>query len=595
MKILGINTFFHDSSAAIVVNGKLLASADEERFNREKHSTAFPTQAIRSCLSQVGLRPSDLDGIAFSRDPRARFREKASFFLKNFPRSLPMLSGRFRNWSKIYSLDEQLEQALGEPYSGKIHRVRHHLAHAASAYFCSPFDSAAVLSIDGGGDFASTLLAKGEGNELHSLQEVGYPDSLGMIYTLVTLHIGFGAGDEGKTMGLAPYGEPEFLDRFREIIQVTKDGLFRIDPSYFRYQLRGADYFTPANVDVRQLVSGKFLEAFGPPRKSDEPLTQHHQNLARSLQERLEEVVFEILNTLHQKTGSRRLCLAGGVALNSVLNGKILEKTPFEELFVQPAAGDGGTAIGAALSVGSTSRGFQRHAIDNAYFGPGFLDRDVAASLGEVSDGSLHVIRSDRPSKEAAQLLSEGLILGWFQGRMEIGPRALGNRSILANPAVRNMKEILNARVKFREGFRPFAPSAPWESAKDFFEVERETPFMLEVCKVKPQARALLPAITHVDGSARLQTVRSHQNEIYHSLLVELGRKTGIPVALNTSFNVKGEPIVCTPTDALRCFRGTNIDALVMGSHVILKKETVEKRRQNGEQPSVVAKNPVSA
>jgi carbamoyltransferase len=578
MITLGLNAFHGDASAALLVDGELVAAVEEERLSRVKHCAGFPEQAARRCLEMAAVPPDAVDHVAISRDPSANVLRK---LLHLFTGSAPMgmLASRLANAGKVRSVDDQLAAALGVPrLRARHHAVEHHRAHLASAFFCSPFDEAAVLSVDAFGDFVSTMWAHGRGGRFDVLGEIGYPHSLGIVYTAVTQWLGFEKyGDEGKVMGLAPYGRPRHLEALRQACHVTDDGGFELDVSWFTHATSGASMTWDAGTpSVERLWSERFVDAFGPQRAPGAPLTEHHHDVAASLQALTEEVVLHLARALHRRTGSPRLCLAGGVALNSVANGKLRAETPFREIFVQPAAGDNGTSLGAALFVEQMVLGRpRRFVMEHAYTGPAFDAAACERALAAAALGaSVEVTRVDEQAalvEHTAAALTDGAVVGWFQGRMEFGPRALGNRSVLCDPRRAEMKDVLNRRIKHREPFRPFAPAILAERTEAWFLDAQPSPTMLMVLPVRPERRAEVPAIVHVDGSGRLQTVERAHNPLFYSLIEAFERRTGVPIVLNTSFN-ENEPIVCTPDEAVACFTRTAIDLLVLGPFLVRRR-----------------------
>ncbi|MFS4417352.1 carbamoyltransferase [Maribacter sp. 2307ULW6-5] len=561
MVILGLNYYFHDSSACLVVDGKLVVALEEERLNRDKHTSQFPQMAIERCLEIAGLERHQINHIAVSINPTADWGKKVGH-LWNKPKSWLAYSGhhvvnayakqrRFWMWYKRF-----WKKANGP----KVHFINHHLTHVAGSFFVSPYEKAALLGIDGSGEWATTWLGSGNGIEIEKFKEVYFPNSFGSFYETATQFCGFKPNyDEGKTMGLAPMGNPErFKKEVSKLIKVTESGDVKVDLDYFNYQHL-----------IRNTYSPKFVEVFGAPRAPGDDFESHHMDVAAAFQRVLEDRVLEICDILHRRTGAEYLVIAGGVSLNSVMNGRIVRESPFKDVYVMPAAGDNGTAIGAAYYLYNgmlkNPRVYQH---DDPYLGTEYGNEEI---LQAIKGAKLRATYVEDICGTAAKLLKEGRIIGWFQGKMEIGPRALGNRSILANPAFPNMKDKINAEVKFREAYRPFAPSATVESYKDYFDLEVEAPFMLKVCNVLPDKQNEVPAITHVDGSARLQTVRKELNPRYHELISKLGGLTGVPVVLNTSFNIQGEPVVESPVQALRCFYSTGLDALCIGNYVLTK------------------------
>ena len=579
MIILGINAYHANSSAAIVADGQLLAAVEEERLNRVKYAAGLPARAIQYCLGHAGVKLSEVDHIAIPRNPWARLGTKLRFATR-----MPKFAiDRARVMKRFAGIQEDLAatfEVSPDTIRAKFHRIEHHRAHLASAFYASPFERAAILSADGLGDFASSMWALGEGPEMKHLGEVTFPHSLGMYYTALTQYVGFWKfGDEFKVMGLAAYGQPEFLDEFRRIVYADGPLSFRLGLEYFNHQRQGADMTwrdaeqTPV---LGRLFSTYLEERLGPARQADEPLEQRHRNIAASMQAALEEVLIAHWSELSRKTGEKSLCLAGGVAFNCVANGKIFGHSPFERVYVQPAAGDAGLAVGAALAVNHQVLGRPRaFVMDHAGWGPQFSTEEIRLALEPIR-GAGDEIQIDQFDEETlvrttARHISEGKIVGWFQGRAEWGPRALGQRSILADPRRPEMKEILNRRIKHREIFRPFAPSILEEASGEFFEKAHPSPFMTFAYNVRQEKRGVIPAPTHVDGTARLQTVSRTANPLYWKLIRAFGDLTGVPVVLNTSFN-DNEPIVCRPEEALDCFRRTQLDVLVMGNFILEKK-----------------------
>ena len=580
MNILGINAWHGDAAACLVRDGELVAAVAEERFARLRHCAGFPERAIRYCLRQGGIGPTELDHVAVSRDPSAHMHKKLMAALARLPAAFS-LKDRLQNVGKLRDVRGTLAAALDvapAELRACFHNVEHHQAHMASAFFVSPFEQAALLSVDGFGDFVSTMIGRGDGNRLEVLDWVEYPHSLGILYTATSQYLGFRKyGDEGKVMGLAPYGEPRCLDQFRKILRLTDAGKFELDLDYFTHHRHGVEMSWEAGTPtIGAIFSARYVDAFGPARFPDAELTSHHQDVAASLQARLEEALFHVLGDLHRRLclpgGCRReipLCLAGGVALNCTANGKIREQTPFREVFIQPAAGDDGTAIGAASFVYHQVSGRPRSFVmRHAGTGPAFDDGQIQAALEERGLRYRACGSAEEAAGAAAALIAGGGVVGWFQGAMEYGPRALGHRSIVADPRCAAMKEILNARIKHREGFRPFAPSVLAERLDDWFEDAHPSPFMQMAVRIRPERRRQIPAVTHVDGTGRVQTVDRDTRPLFWRLIREFEALTGVPVLLNTSFN-ENEPIVCTPDDAIDCYRKTAMDALVMGRFVV--------------------------
>jgi carbamoyltransferase len=570
VNVLGINAYHGDASAALFIDGGLLAAVEEERFTRVKHDTSFPHRSIRFCLEQAGLRPEDIDHFALSRNPKANLGKRAIHAFKDRA-GRQVATRRVGNLRKILNAKQTLADGLGVPadrLKAKPHFVEHHLAHIASSYYVSPFDRAAVLSIDGFGDMISAMWGVGEGGKLRILGEIAFPHSLGVYYTAVTQYLGFpNYGDEYKVMGLASYGEPTYLDEFRRIVHSS--GLrYDLNLEAFRHHTDGAAMTWDGGSPELPPLWGPGMESLlGPARAVDMPIEDRHKNIAATLQRRLEEVVLGMLRDLHAQTGVEALCMAGGVALNCVVNGKILDETPFQDLYIQPAAYDGGTSVGAAAYVQHHRLGVPRSFVmDHAYWGPDYDESEMRDALDRAGVRYEHM-SADRAIAAAAEALADGGIIGWYQGRVEFGPRALGNRSILADPRRHDMQDILNSRIKHREPFRPFAPAILEERTAEYFDKSYPSPFMLLTYNVLPSKRNEIPAPTHVDGTGRLQTVRRDQNESYYDLIQAFAARTGVPVLLNTSFN-ENEPICLTPEQAVQTFLRTKMDLLVLGSFV---------------------------
>jgi carbamoyltransferase len=581
MNILGINAYHANASAAIVCEGRLIAAVEEERFNRVKYAAGFPAQAIHYCLREAGLTLADIDHVGVPRNPYARLGTKIFYALR-----MPSFA---RERAKVLMKFTGVREALARAFdvdpakiTAQFHRIEHHQAHLASTFFVSPFERAAILSADGLGDFASTMWATGDGGRLRVEGSITFPHSMGLYYSAVTQYLGFVRfGDEYKVMGLAAYGQPEQLSTFREIVQFderSKENGFRLGLDYFIHHRTGPE-MSWAEADktptLGKLFSDEMPRRLGPARQPEEPVEQGHRNLASSLQARLEEVYLGMLKKLAESTRLKAVCLAGGVAFNCVANGKIFETTPFEKVYVQPAAGDAGLAVGAAFHIWHRILGKPRSFVmDHAYWGPGFSNAEIRkaidASRVAKSGYSVAELPEEEMIRRAAALVADGKILGWFQGRAEWGPRALGNRSIVADPRRPEMKEILNQRIKHRETFRPFAPSILAEATAEYFEKSDPSPFMTLAYPVRPEKRNKIPAPTHVDGTGRLQTVTREANPRYHALISAFRDLTGVPVVLNTSFN-DNEPIVCRPEEALDCFLRTQMDALALGDFLVTK------------------------
>jgi carbamoyltransferase len=571
MNILGINAFHGDASACLLQNGQLVVAVEEERFNRVKHWAGFPAESIRYCLKVGGIGAKDLHHIAVSFNPKANLNRKLLFTLKNRP-SLKSLLDRFNKQSKSVSFRQQLAQAIGcspEDIGAKIHNLEHHATHLASGFFVSPFEEAAILSIDGMGDFVSTLFAAGCDNQLKYFSRTYYPHSLGYLYNAITLYLGFPAyGDEYKVMGLAPYGEPEYLEAFRRIIYPTKDG-FELNLDYFIHHTHGiAMNWESGSPTVQPFHSCELEKLLGAMRLPQSELTKRHQNIAASLQAISEEIIFHLLRCLYQRYKSENLCLVGGVAMNSVANGKITLHTPFQNVYTPPGAADNGTCFGAAFYVWhQLLKQPRQFVLNHAYWGSEFSDEDCLLAL-QHHDLFPKKLDQNALLHHVVDALCAGKVVGWFQGKMEFGARALGNRSLLADPRRSDMRDIINLKIKFREKFRPFAPSILEEQVSEYFEVDAPVPFMEKVFKVRGDKRELIPAVTHVDGTGRLQSVSRKTNPLYWNLINTFAQRTGIPLILNTSLN-ENEPIVQTPTEAIRCFLRTQMDALVLGCYYV--------------------------
>jgi len=561
MIVLGLNYYFHDSSAALVVDGELIVALEEERFTRNKHTREFPENAIRECLRIGGITADQIDHVAVSIKPTHCWQKKVAYALKKPHKAAPFIKHELING---YFKQRRFKQWVSDTFTGTkkpdIAFIEHHMSHAAGSFFVSPYKDAAIMAIDGSGEWACAWLGHGEENKVTCFNESVFPNSLGSVYESVTEFCGFKPNyDEGKTMGLAPLGDASrFIEEARKTVHISENGQIEVDLSYFSYQYWGY-----------KRCAQKFYDVFGEPRAMDGEFETHHHDVAAAFQLLLEECALKMAAFLKQKTGATHLIIAGGVALNSVMNGRLLRDAGFEDVYIMPAAGDNGTSIGAAYTLLHQELNLPRTFVhDNPYVGNEYSDEEIETTLKKFK---LNYIQCADIAADTAELLENGRIGGWFQGRMEIGPRALGSRSIVANPAFPDMKDKINAEVKFREAYRPFAPSATVEAAKEFFDIEVEAPFMLKVCQVKQDKQSVIPSITHVDGSARLQTVRAESHPIYHSLISQLGTRTGVPVVLNTSFNIQGEPVCESPRDAIRCFYSTGLDFLAIGSFLIKK------------------------
>jgi carbamoyltransferase len=576
MLILGLNMFHADASAAILQDGEIVFAIAEERLNRKKHYGGFPTLAIKACLEAAGAKISDVDHVAVGQDSDANLAKKVQYALANPAKILNFIRMRQRK-EAMRDVRVLLAKEL-EVDSSQLrfqeHHLEHHIAHIASAYYCSPWEKAAGFSYDGSGDFVSTMMARCEGNDIEVLDRVFLPHSLGTFYTMICEFIGYKKyGDEGKVMGLAPYGKETYSDQIREIVNL-KNGNFQLDLSYFKPlgSNQGMEVLPDGTVRLARHFSERMQKLFGDPREPHTEILQRDMDLAFSMQQRFEEVFFHLLNELHKRVPISDLAMAGGCALNSVANGKLFHTSPFRRTWIQPAAGDEGLAIGAALhTYHSVLKQPRKPELKHSYLGPEFSDSRIEADLKKAG---LRYQRLDREPllDRVAEQVAAGNVVGWFQGRMEWGPRALGNRSIVAHPGLPNMKDVLNARIKHREWFRPFAPSILAEHQSEYFEHDHPSPFMLHVYKIRPEKRKELCAVNHVDDTGRLQTVARDENPLYYDLIKAFQRKTGIPVVLNTSFN-ENEPIVCAPEEAIDCFKRTKMDVLAIGPFLALKTE----------------------
>ena len=600
MYLLGISAFYHDSAACLLKNGEIIAAAQEERFTRKKHDARFPHHAIQYCLKEADISARQIDNVVFYEKPFVKFERLLETYLAFAPKGFKSFAKAMPLWikDKLFqksALIRELKSKLGENINWRERLLfsEHHLSHAASAYYPSPFESAAVLTLDGVGEWTTTSLAIGSGHNLRVVKEIHFPHSIGLLYSAFTYYTGFKVNSgEYKVMGLAPYGEPRYADLIKEkLITVADDGSFQLDMSYF-------DYATGLT-----MTNKKFHALFGgPPRTSETELTQREMDLAASVQKVTEDVVIDLARDIAKETGESNLCLAGGVALNCVANGILLREKIFNNIWIQPAAGDAGGALGAALSTWYIHHGNERtvskerDAMKGSYLGPEFSDTEIEAELNAC--GAVYEKRSENEIiDEVAETLSDEKAVGWMQGRMEFGPRALGGRSIIADPRSPKMQKQLNLKVKYRESFRPFAPSILREDVSEWFEHDTDSPYMLLVANVKEDKRLAMteeeealfgidklnvprssvPAITHIDNSARIQTVHDDTNPRYHAVISKFKEKTGCPIVVNTSFNIRGEPIICTPTDAFKCFMGTDLDVLVVGNYLLIK----EKQNKN--------------
>jgi len=574
--ILGISAFYHDSAAALVVDGEIVAAAQEERFSRIKHDAAFPQQAVEFCLAQASITPAQLDYVGFYEKPLRKFERLLESYLAFAPAGYRSFRQAIPQWIKQkLHLPRELSRGLDHRYAGRYVFTDHHQSHAASAFFPSPFDEAAILTIDGVGEWSTACIGVGRGNQVELTHEIRFPHSLGLLYSAFTYYLGFRVNSgEYKVMGLAPYGRPIYRDQIlTHLIDLKADGSFRLDMRYFNY------------CHGLTMTNKKFSALFGgPPRQGETPISQREMDLAASVQAVTEEVMLRMAVHAFRSTGLKNLVLAGGVALNCVGNGRILSSGPFDQLWIQPAAGDAGGALGAALMIwypllGNTRTSLSTDRQQGSFLGPKFSDDEIAVTLRRQQAKFTTYDSTPQLCDHVCELVAAEKVVGWFQGRMEFGPRALGARSIIGDARSERMQSLMNRKIKFRESFRPFAPVVPIEHASEYFQLkpETESPYMLLVARVaspgSSSADIPIPAVTHVDGSARIQTVDRQRNPLLHQLLSRLRDKTGCPVMINTSFNVRGEPIVCTPEDAYRCFMMTDMDALVLGKHLLLKDE----------------------
>jgi carbamoyltransferase len=596
MDILGISAFYHDSAAVLIRDGQIVAAAQEERFSRRKHDSAFPVQAVHYCLQEGGRRPEDLDYVVFYEKPLLKFERLLETYIAYAPRGFRQFLVGLPVWLKQkLHLPREMDTALDGAYRGRYVFTEHHESHAASAFFPSPFEEAAILTMDGVGEWATASFGIGRGNRIEVTHELRFPHSLGLLYSAFTYFTGFRVNSgEYKLMGLAPYGEPRYHDRIMsQLVDVKPDGSLRLNMDYFGY------------CHTLVMTNKRFEQLFeGPPRRPESPLTQREMDIAASIQAVTEDVMLRAVRHVHTQTGMTNLTLAGGVALNCVANGRILRETPVENVWIQPAAGDAGGALGAALFLWHQLLDHPRAANgqdrqQGSLLGPAYVEQSVRSFLDSV--GAAYHVFEDEPSltRAVADLLARGNVIGWFQGRMEFGPRALGNRSILGDARSETMQSTMNRKIKFRESFRPFAPCVLREDVGEYFEMrpDQDSPYMLLVAAVRQEKRvnsqhrtlqgldrlktrrSLIPAVTHVDYSARVQTVDPQRHPRLHRLMTAFKQQTGCPVIINTSFNIRGEPIVCSPQDAYRCFMATNMDVLVLGDHILYKHEQPEAKQ----------------
>jgi carbamoyltransferase len=580
--ILGINAYHGDSSACLVRDGVLVAAAEEERFRRLKHWAGFPAEAVRYCLDEAGIGLEGIDHVAINQSASANLWRKLAYMVRHRPDPSLVLD-RIRNKRERAGVATELNRAFpDQAMHAEVHQVEHHLAHLASAYLVSPFRDATVVSVDGFGDFASAAWGRGQDGRIAVEDKVYFPHSLGIFYQALTQYLGFpNYGDEYKVMGLAPYGKPRFLPEMRQIVLLREDGSFRLNLEFFRHHREKVAYeWENGEPTVGTLFSDTLADLLGPARRKGDELTQDHKDIARSIQAMYEEAFFHLLNRLHERHGGEHLALAGGCAMNSVANGKVYRNTPYKKVYVQSAAGDAGGAIGAAYAVAAKlgECGTRFH-MDHAYWGPAYGDDAIgellAARQADLTAQNCMIERitdEDRLCQRTAAAIAEGKVIGWFQGRMEWGPRALGNRSILGDPRRADMKDILNLKIKRRESFRPFAPSILREHTAEWFEQDDDVPFMMQVYPIRAEKQSAIPAVTHVDGSGRLQTVMTETNPRYHRLISAFAAVTGVPIVLNTSFN-ENEPVVCRPEEALDCFLRTRMDVLALGNWLIERRD----------------------
>jgi len=578
MNIIGINAFHADSSACLIIDGKLISAVEEERFNRIKHWAGFPVASIKYCLKEANFDLNDIDHICINIDPKANYFKKILFLLKYRP-SLKLVFNRLKKKKKYDNIRELINKEFdGSNFKGQINNVEHHYAHLSSAFHVSPFKESCILSVDGFGDFASTAWGYGKNNKIRIDNKIHFPHSLGIFYQALTQFLGFkNYGDEYKIMGLAPYGKPKYVEQLRKILLIKTNGNFELNLDYFKFHKENFNYrWENGKVEIEDLYTDKIKNLLGPERIQGEELTDFHKDLAHSTQKVYEEAFINILNNLYEKYQNDNLCIAGGCGMNSVANGKIKDNTKFNNIYIQPAAGDAGGAIGAAFAthykISNKKRTFQ---MNHAYWGTSF-DNDqifdcVKKNKKKIEDQKCtfkYISDNNELNKIVAKDISEGKVIGWFQGKMEWGPRALGNRSILGDPRRSDMKDILNLKIKRRESFRPFAPSILREHVSKWFKNDDEVPFMMKVYQIKEDKRKDIPAVTHVDGSGRLQTVYQETNKKYYDLINEFYKITNVPIVLNTSFN-ENEPIVSKPEEALDCFLRTKMDTLVMENYII--------------------------
>ena len=563
--ILGVSCHYHDAAACVVKDGKVIAAAEEERFTRKKHDHSFPENAIRYCLKETGITGQQLDYVGFYEKPVLKFTRMLETHIDTFPKSIVQFTRAVPTWlTEKLRIPSLIKSKTG--YKGDIIFIKHHMSHAASAFLPSPFEEAAIITWDAVGEWTTATYGVGKGNKLKLMKELHFPNSIGMLYSTVTAFLGFKINsDEYKVMGLASYGKPKHYDKLKKLITQLEDGSIKLNMDYFDYE------------HSFRMYSKRFIKEFGKPRKPETEIKKYHTDLAASLQKLTEDMMLKIAKHVKKETKQRALCMAGGVALNVVANKRILEESGFEKLWVQPAASDAGGALGVAMYIYNSMLSNKRsYAMTNAYLGPSYTSEEIRMFIQENSIPHRECKDEEELLQETAKLINENNIIGWFQGRMEYGPRALGNRSILANALNAEMKDILNNKVKHREDFRPFAPVTTEDEAKNYFKIRQSDPFMVLLVDVKESKKETIPAVTHIDGTARLQTITKKDNPRLYLLIKTFKKLSGVPVLINTSFNVRGEPIVCTLHDAYKCFTNTGIDYLVMDRFIVAKKDIKE-------------------
>ncbi len=565
MNVLGISCYYHDAGAALVCDGQLVAAAEEERFNRKKHFNGFPEEAIAFCLRKAGITIDEVDHIGFYEKPLVKFNRILETILAYWPRSYGPWIKSMPLWlTQRLRIGAEIQQKLGTDKD--ILYCQHHMSHAASAFLVSPFEEAAIITADGVGEWTTTAWGVGRGCDIEFRKELRFPHSVGLLFSAITAYLGFRVNDaEWKVMGLAPYGEPRYVDHFHKVVDIKDDGSIRLNLRYFAY-----------GYTTEKTINANWERLFGQPqRRSESELTDFHRDIARSGQQIVEEIMVKMATHVHRETGLDNLCLAGGVGLNCVANWRMLQESGFKNIYIQPAAGDSGGALGTAFYIyNSVLKNPRTFRMEHAFWGPSFTDDEIRTALDRAGAAYETVSSEEDLVQRAASMIADGQVVAWFQGRLEFGPRALGARSLLADPRNSRMKDVINAKVKFREAFRPFAPAILKEYAHEYFDMPAgmDAPFMLLVPKVREDKRGVIPAVTHADGTGRVQTVREDHHGRFYRLIRAFGQLTGVPVVINTSFNVRGEPIVCTPADAYNTYVNTGIDALVIGNHVVTKK-----------------------